>query len=67
MFIVAEWEPDGSSALLLWRGEKFVGTICQTKPKRWQLNDADGAVLGVFKSQRQAVAHAAKIAYGAAQ
>ena len=46
---------DGSvAAWLLYRMEEYVGSVCRTKPGRWQLNDADGAVLGIYRTRRAA-------------
>lgn len=57
MEIEPSYEPDGSvAAWLCWRGEKYVGSVCRTGPGRWQANDADGAVIGVGRTRRQALA-----------
>lgn len=47
--------PDGSiDGWLLYRGERYVGSICKTNRRRWQWNDADGAVKGIFNTRRAA-------------
>jgi hypothetical protein len=49
------YQPDGSvSGWLAYRGAAYLGSVCRTKPRRWQVNDCGGAVVGVFRTRREA-------------
>ena len=56
MIIEPAYQADGSiGGWLLWRGDKYVGSVCRTKPARWQLNDPDGAIKGIFRTRSEAI------------
>jgi hypothetical protein len=58
MFIEIEYDPDGRPAWILYRMGRYVGAVCKTGRARWQLNDSDGAVLGIFRTRGQAIKYA---------
>jgi hypothetical protein len=55
--IEASYDPDGSLAgWLCWRGDKYLGSVCKVR-RGWHANNADGGVLGVFRTRKQAFDH----------
>lgn len=62
MRIEIETDPDGRPAWLLYRMGRHVGSVCKAGRARWQLNDSDGAVLGVFRTRGQAIKHSEECA-----
>lgn len=56
MLIEPAYDADGSIAAWLgWRMDQYVGSICRTKPRRWQVNDCEGAVIGVYATRQRAL------------
>lgn len=56
MQIEPAYDPDGSlAAWLCYRSERYLGSVCKVK-RGWHANNAEGGVLGVFKTRKQAFA-----------
>lgn len=67
MLLEPGFDADGSlSGWACYHQGNHVGSLCRTKPRRWLVNDIDGAVVGVFKTRKEAMALLHRIAVGAA-
>lgn len=52
----AAYDPDGSvAAWLCYRLDRYVGSVSRTGPGRWQANDADGAIIGIGRTRKEAL------------
>ena len=58
MVIEPAYDPDGSvAAWLCYRMDRYIGSVCRTGPARWQANNAEGGIIAVARTRKQALAH----------
>lgn len=56
MEVEAAYDPDGSvAAWLCYRLDRYIGSVCRTGPGRWQANDAEGAIIWVARTRKEAL------------